>query len=108
MIVDSSAILAILLGEEDADQYARAIESADECRMSAVNWLETAIRVDLGGNPIASNAFDDFMREADVMVEAVDMEQVRLPLIHQIAARSQVAGAAPNYPVPPVTQHMAT
>jgi ribonuclease VapC len=78
MILDSSAVLAILLGEEEAVTYAKAIESADECLMSAVNWLETAIRVDLSGRPIASNAFDDFMREANVIVKEVDLEQVRL------------------------------
>jgi ribonuclease VapC len=78
MIVDSSAVLAILLAEEDAAVYAAAIESADECRMSAVSWLETAIRIDLGGSPIASNAFDDFMREAGMVVEPVDLDQVQV------------------------------
>jgi ribonuclease VapC len=78
MILDSSAVLAILLREEQALTYATAIESADECLMSAVNWLETAIRVDLSGEPIASNAFDDFMREANVIVKEVDLEQVLL------------------------------
>jgi ribonuclease VapC len=78
MIVDSSAVLAILFAEEDAETYAEAIESAAECRISAVNWLETAIRIDLSGDPIASNAFDDFMREAGVSVEPVDFEQVQI------------------------------
>ena len=78
MIVDSSAVLAILLGEEDAAVYAGAIGSADECRMSAVNWLERAIRTDLDGDPIASNAFDDFMREAGIAVEPVGFEQVQV------------------------------
>jgi len=78
MIVDSSAVLAILLAEEDAVVYAEAIESAEECRISAVNWLETAIRIDLSGDPIASNAFDDFMREAGIAVEPVDLEHVQV------------------------------
>ena len=70
MIVDSSAVLAILFAEDDAPDYARAIEAAETCRISAANWLETAIRIDRGGDPIASNAFDDFVREAGVIVEA--------------------------------------
>jgi ribonuclease VapC len=78
MIIDSSAVLAILFGEEDAAVYAGAIESAGECRMSAVNWLETAIRIDLHGDPVASNAFDDFMREAAIAVEPVDLEQAQI------------------------------
>jgi ribonuclease VapC len=78
MIIDSSAVLAILFGEEDAAVYAGAIESAGECRMSAANWLEAAIRIDLRGDPIASNAFDDFMREAGIAVEPVDLEQAQI------------------------------
>ena len=44
MIVDSSAVLAILFAEEAAPRYATAIAAADTCRMSAANWLESAIR----------------------------------------------------------------
>jgi ribonuclease VapC len=78
MIVDSSAVLAILMAESDAPFFAKAIESAEECRMSAVNWLEAAVRIDLGGDPIASNAFEDFMRESGIDVEAVDLEQAQI------------------------------
>ena len=78
MIIDSSAVLAILFADEDALDFARAIETAEARRMSAANWLETAIRVDIGGDPIASNAFDDIMREAGVIVEAVTVEQAEI------------------------------
>ena len=78
MIIDSSAVLAILLAEEDAPTYARAIEAAETCRMSAANWLETAMRVDLSGQPIASDAFDDLVRDAGVIVEAVTSAQAQL------------------------------
>lgn len=78
MIVDSSAILAILFAEPDAPRYARAIEEADVRRISAANWLETAIRVDGGSSPIGSNAFDDFVREASIVVEPVTPEQAVL------------------------------
>jgi len=78
MIVDSSAVLAILFAEGDAPDYARAIEAAETCRMSAANWLEAAIRVDRGGDAIASNAFDDFVREAGMIVEAVTAGQAQL------------------------------
>ena len=71
-------MLAILLAEEDAPTYARAIEAAETCRMSAANWLETAIRVDLSGQPIASDAFDDLVRDAGVIVEAVTSAQAQL------------------------------
>jgi len=78
VIIDSSAVLAILFAENDAPAYARAIETARSRRMSAANWLETAIRVDRGRDPIASNAFDDFVRAAALTIEAVTTAQVQL------------------------------
>lgn len=78
MIVDSSALLAILLREHDAHRFAAAIESAETCRMSAANWLEAAIRVDMGGDAAASIAFDELVREADLRIEPVTADQAAL------------------------------
>ena len=78
MIVDSSALLAILFAETDAARYASAIESARSRRISAANWLETAIRVDQAASALASAAFDDLVREADLTVEPVTERQVQL------------------------------
>ena len=41
MIVDSSAVLAILLGEAEAERFADCIASAPRPRMSMVSVLET-------------------------------------------------------------------
>ena len=78
MIIDSSAILAILFGEEDAPRYAEAIEKAPTCLLSAANWLETAIRIDRERSEITSKAFDDFVREAELIVESVTQEHANL------------------------------
>jgi len=43
MILDTSALLAILLDEPDARAIAEAMANAAWRRISAVNWLETAI-----------------------------------------------------------------
>ena len=43
MIVDTSAVLAILFAEQDAKLYARAISEADSPRMSAANFVETGL-----------------------------------------------------------------
>ena len=43
MIVDTSAVLAVLFDEPDAERYARAIGEASHCRMSAASFLEAAI-----------------------------------------------------------------
>lgn len=78
MIVDSSALLAILFGEPDAAAYARAIVAAEGRKISAANWLETAIRIDRGSGAIGSNAFDDLIREASIEVVPVTREQAQL------------------------------
>ena len=78
MIIDSSAILAILFGEPDAPTFARAIAAAEVRRISAANWLETAIRIDSGSGAIGSNAFDDLIREASIEVVPVTREQAHL------------------------------
>lgn len=75
MIVDSSALLAILFSETDAERYAQALAHASESRISAANWVETAIRIDHGNNAIASNAFDDLVREAGIIITPVSAEQ---------------------------------
>lgn len=78
MIIDSSAVLAILFAEDDAAAFATALERAGGGRISAATWLEAAIRIDMTGSPLASLAFDDFVREARLVIEPVDEPQVRL------------------------------
>ncbi|MEX2648702.1 MAG: type II toxin-antitoxin system VapC family toxin [Alphaproteobacteria bacterium] len=78
MILDSSAILAILAREADADGFSQSIEEAKSLRLSAANWLEVAIRVDSGGGEIARDALDEFVREAGVVVEPVTEHQAKL------------------------------
>ena len=43
MIIDSSAIVSILLGEDDDSRMLAAIASATDRRMAAPSWLETAL-----------------------------------------------------------------
>ena len=78
MVVDTSAVLAILLGEREAEAFARAIEAADTCRISAANFVEAAIVIDTRGDAVASRQFDLFMRRAAIRVEAVTLEQTEV------------------------------
>lgn len=78
MIVDTSAVIAILRQEPDADTYATAIEGASTRRISAANVLEAAVVIDGSRDPIASRRFDDFVREAALLVEPVTEAHVRI------------------------------
>lgn len=68
MIVDSSAIIAILRTEDDAEEYARARESAGSAaRMSAATFVETSIAAH-GMAFDVSRAWDALVREAQIDV----------------------------------------
>jgi ribonuclease VapC len=78
MIIDTSALIAILRDEPEAVICARAIESAAKRRLSAVNFVEAAVFIDGSRDPIASRRFDDLLREAQVHIEPVTEIQARL------------------------------
>ncbi len=77
MIVDSSALVAIIRAEPDAAAYAAALVSADTA-MSAVNYVEAAVVVDSARDPVASRRFDELVRVADIEVVAVTAEHATL------------------------------
>lgn len=77
MIVDTSALLAILRDEPEAAACARAIESVPVRRTSAANFLEAAIVIDGSRDPIVSRRFDDLIREARLLIEPVTEAQAR-------------------------------
>ena len=71
MIIDTSAIIAILRDEPEAMSCARAIADATIRRISAVNFVESAVVIDASRDPIATRRFDDFIREAGIAIEPV-------------------------------------
>ena len=78
MIIDASALIAILRDEPDAIVYAQAIETASRRRVSAVNFVEAAVVIDGSRDPIASRRFDELFAAARLIIEPVTEEQARL------------------------------
>ena len=78
MIVDTSAIIAILQEEDDAAVYARAIAAADTRRLSAAGYLECGIVLDSQRDPIISRGLDELIQEAEIAIEPVTERQARL------------------------------
>lgn len=78
MIVDTSALIAILRGEDDAERYIQMLAAPTELRMSAATWVETAGVVDSNRDPVLSGRFDDLITAAGVTVEPVTAEHARL------------------------------
>ncbi len=78
MIVDTSAIIAILKAEDDAAVYAQAIATAEARRLSAASYLECGIVLDSQRDPIISRGLDDLLQEAELVVQPVTERQARL------------------------------
>jgi ribonuclease VapC len=78
MIVDSSAIMAILESEPEADALQQALDRSPGHTISAVNYVETGIVIDGRGDPVLSRTFDNFLFETRIRIESVTPEQARL------------------------------
>ena len=76
MIVDSSALLSILLGAPDSAALLQALVDAEHPRMSVANWLEVAMLIEEKGGRLASLRFDEFFRTAAIELMPVDVAQV--------------------------------
>jgi ribonuclease VapC len=78
LILDSSAVLAILRDEPEAERFARAIEEARSVRMSTATYVELGAVVDGGGDPIVSRRLDQLLDVAGTIFEPVTIEQMRI------------------------------
>ena len=77
MIIDTSAILAILLQEPEAERFERAISAASSRRISAVTLLEATIVLESRFGPAAGHELDAFLRRAQIELEPVTPEQAQ-------------------------------
>jgi ribonuclease VapC len=78
VIIDTSALIAILRAEDDASDMALAIERAQVRKISAANYLETAVVIDASRDPIASRRFDELVDTAELRIEPVTHDQARI------------------------------
>ena len=78
MIVDSSALIAVILNEEDGALLSRAMDDPEIVRMSAASYLETAIVIDKYRDAVLSALLDDTILDAEIVIEPVTVEQARI------------------------------
>lgn len=79
MIVDASAILAMMLKEPEESVFADHIgECADEMVISPINYLEVSLRIDRGGTPQLSAALDPLLASFGIRIAAIGPEQALL------------------------------
>lgn len=78
MILDGSAVLAILRDEPEAERFAETIEGAHTVRMSTATYVELGAVVDSDADPIVSRRLDQLLDVAGTVFEPVTIEQMRI------------------------------
>lgn len=78
MILDTSALLAILLLEPEAAAFAEAIEAASVVRLSVAGYVEASITIDRRADAISSALLDTFLAEFSIQLEPVTIQHAQL------------------------------
>lgn len=78
MLIDSSALLAILQHEPERRSFIEAIESADSPRISVASFVETSIVIESRYGPEGLRDLDRFISRAGIELIPVDQEQGQL------------------------------
>lgn len=78
MVVDSSALLAILSDEPERHSFNEAIEAAENRVMSAATFVEVSIVIESRFGAQGLRDLDLFLERAGIEIVAVDREQAEL------------------------------
>ncbi|MGX5831696.1 type II toxin-antitoxin system VapC family toxin [Mesorhizobium sp. 43Arga] len=83
MFVDTSVVVAVLSGEEDASEWSNRIAAAPRKITSALVVLEAAMRLStmLAVEPVvAETAIEAFLLEAEIEVVPIDADDAKLAI----------------------------
>jgi ribonuclease VapC len=72
MVIDTSALVAILFGESDREQFIQALERSETKLLSAVNALEASLVVEARKGPSAGRELDLLLHRARVDIVPFD------------------------------------
>ena len=78
MILDRSALVAILYREPEAAAFARIIHVADTCRVSVATWDELSMVAERQLGPDGMRQTEAFFRGADIVIKPVTVEHGHL------------------------------
>ena len=81
MVIDSSALIALLLGQPEAQSFAQKIASHKRRLLSSVNALETAIVIEAKKGTAGGQEYDVLLYTSDIQIIPFTKE-------HYQAARS--------------------
>ena len=78
MVIDTSALIAILLNEAETEAFAKAIAADPKRLISAFNLLETAIVIEAKKGEAGGIELDLLLHRARIETVAISAEQVEL------------------------------
>jgi ribonuclease VapC len=78
MILDTSAMVAILYREPEAAAFAQRIHDADICRVSVASYVELSMVIEKQLGPEGMRQAEAFLRRAGITIEPVTVEQGEL------------------------------
>lgn len=78
MIIDSSAIVAIVRGESEAEPFLACIMAGSDAVMSAGNYLETGIVIDRDGDAVLSAGLDPLLDQLGIEIVPVTPQHARI------------------------------
>jgi ribonuclease VapC len=78
MVIDSSAILAILLQEPEAESFARAISDDPVRLISSISFLEAAIVIEARKGPAGGRELDLLLHRGKVEVVSFTSEHAEI------------------------------
>ena len=78
MIVDTSALLAILRAESESRGFAEAIDAASRPTLSVVSFVEASMVLDVRHGPAGRDRLDRLLRESRMELAPVDSEQAQI------------------------------
>ena len=75
MIVDTSALIALIDDEPEADMFLDVIARSSRATMSAATYVEAGIVIDSRADPTLSRLFDTLLDDLQIEIEPVTGEQ---------------------------------
>jgi ribonuclease VapC len=78
IIIDTSAVIAILRDEQERRSFTEAIEEAGQCMISAVSFVEASLVMETRNGYEGLRDLDLFLLKAGITIESVDAEQAKL------------------------------
>jgi ribonuclease VapC len=78
MIVDTSAMVAILYREPEASAFVQLIHDADVCRISVATYVELSMVIENQLGPEGMRQAEAFFRRAGIVIEPVTVDHGEL------------------------------